>query len=124
MLATLFMIIFPAMALENFDYQFKNKNHAFTRDAEAKITISAFCYPLEVKRCDAFNVLKDIKKIDVPEKFLLGGARKGAVLCDRLLKGTIVKGKNAKGGENAFCQFKDKSMIDIGTLGYYHSKKD
>lgn len=100
----------------------KSKQITFCNIPQKRLTISQNCLDSKenLNKCQAVLFLPKTYKITYETP--IGGANKGALVCDSL-KASVYIGKDANSNENCFCEFKDQSMIDCGTLAFYQSNK-
>ena len=110
----------PQEQLWNF---FGKKKMMFRIEAES-LLISANCMEYGKKKdCEALKAIP-LASLKGLQKYLIGGARPGAVVCERVFKQMVWLGTDRDGNENTFCLFKDGSMISNGSLTHYAIKND
>ncbi len=86
------------------------------RDPISHTLISKGC-PAKKELCQAFKVLRDSKKrVTLKEKDLVGGKNPGAVICKKLVDGEILILRDSSKNENAFCKFRDGSLVSASAL--------
>jgi len=90
------------------------KYYPFARDKETKALISIKC--LKEKKCDAYKAILNKSKIQLSEVDRSGGKNPGAVVCKKFYEGEVLVLRDSAENENAFCQFKDKSLASASDL--------
>lgn len=68
------------------------------------------------EKCLAFLQYKNPSKAYPTKEELHGGKNPGAVICSKYLNNVILILKDANNNENAFCQFKDGSLLQATSL--------
>lgn len=73
------------------------------------------------KKCDALNVIKKHKKIDLESirKDMQFSNSAGSDVCFKVYKADSLLGVSENTDRRAFCYFKDKSMVEMNSLGAY-----
>ncbi|MGZ3789640.1 MAG: hypothetical protein ACXVLQ_14015 [Bacteriovorax sp.] len=92
-----------------------NQFFPMEKDQQSGSLISLGCSHKKAK-CDAFRALRQEKKIALSEMDLVGGKNPGAVMCKKFFKAEIVILRDSNTNENAFCKFKDGSLVSAGAL--------
>ena len=121
-LMTLLLFILSQPVLAEDIYTIENKKNTFFTDSDKRITVDENCK--KRSKCKALSVLSKMSENKLSEKELHGGANPGPLLCKHQAKGKVVMGTDKNGNQRSFCQFKDGSIIDNGTLTYYGIMND
>lgn len=103
-------------------YIINKKKNVFYQFNTRRLMVSKNC-GTDIKKmsCEAYR--KGIKaSLEGFSSQELKGMDPGSLMCMKQFKGKVVVGTNDY-GENAFCKFKDHSLIDTGSLIYYAYKK-
>ena len=105
-------------AAESFVYKIAGSFYSFTKVND--VIVSGNCS----KECVALKKLKSLSKFEVKaKKDEIFAKPLGAYVCDEILKGQSLLGKDSKKNMVAFCYFnEDESMIEMNSLGA-HAKK-
>ena len=124
------LIITLAVSLSTFAqavgrFTFQGKEQMFWVDDKRQLTISTNCKKLPLRPgkplhydCEAYRALAKVNLADLKES-IAEGANAGAVLCQEVLKQTVVIGQDFNQNDNSFCKFADGSYLDCGTLYHY-----
>jgi hypothetical protein len=77
------------------------------------------------KKCDALNVIKKHKNINLSKirKGMKYTNSVGSDVCDKVYKADSVLGVAENTDRRAFCFFKDKSMVEMNSLSAYLVEK-
>lgn len=89
--------------------------------AAARVTLGKSCLKGAVLDCDALRTLKAGAVVEVKKSQLDGRMSAGMRVC-QALKNELVNGKAPSGNEDAFCKFKDGSLVSAGALETYALK--
>jgi hypothetical protein len=89
--------------------------------ANARVTLGKSCLKGAVLDCDALRTLKAGAAVEVKKSQLDGRMSAGMRVC-QALKNELVNGKAPSGNEDAFCKFKDGSLVSAGALETYALK--
>lgn len=89
--------------------------------ATARVSIGKSCLKGSALDCDAHRVLKAGAVVEVKKALLDGRMSAGMRVC-QALKNELVNGKGPSGSEDAFCKFKDGSLVSAGALETYALK--
>jgi hypothetical protein len=124
MKAIVFLSIFSTAAFSSeFTSQIwsqKNNHYLFSLHNPTKMLISKNCLNEEVSLknsdCLAAKVFGNPQKIESTQLDFSGGKNPGAVVCRQYLKNEIRILLDSKNNENAFCVFKDGSMVSAINL--------
>ena len=82
----------------------------FYKDYETGAIVSEIC---KQRSCEALALLKNIKSSNGD---FYGGASRGSLICRKQLHGKVVIALDEANNENSFCELRDTSLIDIGSL--------
>lgn len=86
--------------------------------AAARVSIGKSCLKGTTLDCEGQRVLKAGAVVEVKKAQLDGRMSAGARVC-QVLKNELVNGKGPSGSEDAFCKFKDGSLVSAGALETY-----
>lgn len=120
--------VIKQMPLTSERWKINEEYLTIVRDPIEHISINEDCHPLEEKKCELDRALKKYLSIEVtPEIKTLfvenKETRPGKIVCTQLLGGVVVTGKKPIRGRfpkfEEFCQFTDRSLITIASLGFY-----
>ncbi|MGZ3790541.1 MAG: hypothetical protein ACXVLQ_18640 [Bacteriovorax sp.] len=90
-------------------------DQAFFMDRFEQTLMSKNCFNKK-DRCLAFFHYKNPIKMRPATNDLRGGKNPGAVICTKYLNGEIFILRDGNNKENAFCQFKDGSLLQATSL--------
>lgn len=106
-------------------FVFEGKSREFINIPSEHLTISQNCLDKIKKEivwnCEAHASLAKATLFGVPKT---RGINKGAFVCKNNFQGRVIIGRDQNNNENSFCEFKDGSIIDNGTLSHYAAKND
>jgi hypothetical protein len=89
------------------------------------LTISVSCQKDDKKEfaCSAYDAAKRASMKRIPSKLRVGGADPGALVC--IAEGGMeLIGMYKDSAQDAFCKFKDGSLIGTGSLHYHARQND
>ena len=87
----------------------------------ARVSLGKSCLKGTTLDCEALRVLKAGAAVEVKKALLDGRMSAGMRVC-QALKNPLVNGKGPGGNEDAFCKFKDGSLVSAGALETYALK--
>ncbi len=92
-------------------------SESFITSSDERIMISDFCLVGKTLRCGAASALAKAfeKGLNLENS---GGKNPGSMACT-LLKGEVLIAADDEGNQNTYCRFKDHSIVDCGTLGFF-----
>lgn len=92
-----------------------NQFFPMVRESARGVLISVGCEQKKMK-CGAYSALMSPKNYKLSEEDLSGGKNPGAVACKKHYKAEILILRDARQNENAFCKFKDGSLISASAI--------
>ena len=111
-----------ANALKQEQFNIRGTNVSFVEYSQRRL-FSQNCLRREGQPLDC-SAARAVNKIDLQKlRFDRSVLPVGAVICMVQMKGRLMLGKSASGRETTFCEFADRSFIDIHTIAYYANKK-
>lgn len=119
---TLTAIIFllnsnAAFACEELSWTVNGKKEGICYHKKYEAMVSAICLD---KKCGAVEFLKKVKGLRLSDEGIVQNP--GSRNC-KFVNGTVVMGANERGSQNAFCQAKDGSLVDLSALGLQAKKQ-
>ncbi len=103
-------------------YKINKKVINFIYDRDAKILADENCF-IQKEKCQALQALK-IASFKGLEKHFKNGANRGAVACQRRLKGLVMIAYDRNGNEETFCKFKDGSLLASDSIWFHAFEND
>lgn len=103
-------------------FTFANRKVAFIDLPGKSLLISADCLTKTKKiKCLAYDRLMKSKPGEINQRTI--DMHPGAFICREKVKGKVIVGMDKDGNQNSFCQFKDGSIVDNGSLFHYSIKR-
>lgn len=105
-----------AYACDELAWTINGKKEGICYHAKYEAMVSSRCVE---KKCGAIEFLEKVKGLQLPAETV---QNPGSRYC-KFVNGTVVMGANDRGTQNAFCQAKDGSLVDLSALGLQAKKQ-
>ncbi|HAR42241.1 MAG TPA: hypothetical protein DCS07_06370 [Bdellovibrionales bacterium] len=118
-----FLFAIVVQAVETMSFRIGMRSIQFRNLPEQRILISQDCFKSGKLSCLAYSAVSKVS-LKRFEGESYGGMNPGSIACSKSASGSVVIGIDSQRNERSFCEFKDGSLIDTGTLNYYARKND